>query len=55
MRIILVFDEQMDIPTSVLFFIQAPTELLRIVLHQKRPASGDRTNFVQEEPLNLQC
>ena len=51
----LLSDEQTDIPNSVLFPIQVPIELPRIVSSIGAPQVGVRTNFVQKEPLDLQC
>ena len=55
MRIILVFDEQKDIPNSVLLPIQAQAELPRTIFPTRDQQVGVRMNFVQEEPLDLQC
>ena len=48
-------DEQIGIPNSVLCPTQAPTELPRTVFPTRSLYMGDRMNFVQEEPLDLQC
>ena len=52
-RTILVFYEQMDIPNSALFPIQAPSILPRTVIPTRDQQVGVRTSFVQEEPLDL--
>ena len=44
-----------DILNSVLSPIQAPTELPRTVFPTRHLRVGVRTNFVQEEPPDLQC
>ena len=54
-RIILVFDEQKDIPNAVLSPIQVPTKLLRTVSPTRDQKVGVGTNFVQEEPLDHRC
>ena len=54
-RIILVFDEQKDILNSVLFAIQVRTDFRRIVFPTTMLRVGVHTNFVREEPLDLQC
>ena len=50
----LVFDEQKVIPNPVRFPIQAPSELPRTVFPTIVQRVGVRTNFVQEEPRDLQ-
>ena len=54
-RISLVSDEQTDIPNSVPLPILVPTELPRTVLPTGGQEVAVHTNFVQEEPLDLQC
>ena len=54
-RIILVFDEQTDIPNSPLFPILVPTQLLRTVFPMRDHQLGFRINFVREVPQDLQC
>ena len=54
-RLILVFDEQTGIANSVLFPIQVPLKLLRTVFPTRDRQVDVDTNFVQEEPLDLQC
>ena len=53
-KIILVFDEQTDIPNLVLFSVQVPIDLPRIVFPVRDQHVGGRTNFVQEVPQDLQ-
>ena len=53
--IVLVFDEQTDFPNSVLFHIQVPTKPPRTASPERGQQLDVRTNFVQEEPLDLQC
>ena len=48
-------DEQTDIPYPVLFSIHVPSELPRTAFLTRAQQLGVRTNFVQEEPLDLQC
>ena len=52
---ILVVGEQTDIPNLVLFHIQVPKELLRTVFPTRGLQVDVRTNFVQAEPVDLQC
>ena len=54
-RIILVFDEQTDIPNLVLSPIQVPIELPRIVFPTTILPMGVHIIFVQEVPQDLQC
>ena len=54
-RTILVFDERKDVPKAALFSIQVPTELPRTVFPTRDQQIDVRINFVQEEPLDLQC
>ena len=49
--IILVLDEQQDIPNSVFFPIQVPIEFLHTVFPIGGLQVGDRAHFIQEEPL----
>ena len=49
------FDEQINNLNSVLSPIQVPTELFRLVSPAISGLVGDRTDFVHEEPLDLQC
>ena len=51
----LTFDEQTDIPKSVLFPNQVPIELLPTVFLTTTLRVGVRADFVQEVPLDLQC
>ena len=37
------------------FYILVPVELSQVVFHTRGEQVGDRTDFVQEEPLGLQC
>ena len=48
-------DAQTVIPSSELFPIQVPKTLFQIVFPTVIRQVGDRTDFVQEEPLDLQC
>ena len=54
-RITLVFDEQTGIPNSELSPIQVPSKLSQTVFPTRGLQVGVRINFVQEEPLDLQC
>ena len=47
-HVILVFDEETNIPTMVLFPIQAPAELLRTVFPTRGLQVDVRTNFVRQ-------
>ena len=55
MRIVLVFDEQTDIPSSVLFPHPSSKRTSRTVFPTKIEQVDVRLNFVQEEPMDLQC
>ena len=54
-RIFIVFDEHINILKSVLLPIQAPAELPRTAFPTGGLQVGDRTDFVQEVPMDLQC
>ena len=54
-RINLVFDEQRNIPNSVLFPIPVPVEFLRTVFPTRDQQVSVRTHFVQEELLGRHC
>ena len=53
--LILVCEEQKDIPNLVLFPIQVSIELPRIVCHSTILPMGVHVNFVQEVPQGLEC
>ena len=53
--VILVFDDKIDIPNSLLFPVQVPKELPQTVLPTIIRQVGDHAEFVQEEPVDLQC
>ena len=54
-RTILVFGEQKDMPSPVLFPIQVPIELPQIVFPTRGQQLDVRTSFVREEPPGLRC
>ena len=54
-RIIIVFDEQTDIPNSEPIPLQVPIEPPQIVFTTRGLQVDVRTDFVQEEPLGLHC
>ena len=55
MSIIVVFDAQLHIPSSVLCPNPIPVELFLFVFPTILPQVGDHTDFVREEPPGLQC
>ena len=54
-RVIVVFNDQIDIPSSILFPIQAPIEPLRTVAPSSDQQVGVRKKFVREVPQDLHC
>ena len=52
---ILVSDDQKDIPNSLLFPIQLPIKLPQIVFLTRGLQVGVRTGFVRELPLGPRC
>ena len=51
----MVFDEQKDIPNSALFSNLSPNTYFSNCPSHINLASGDHTDFAQEEQLGLQC